>query len=500
MIFLCEQLFHLQNASFYMELEFVHLVVFGVAMMIILQAVYLLRIRKIVVNYWELVDPADIPDVESIRGLLAQNARVGKKRINLQTHILKDKISFILFKELMQNAHENHIGPDFDMVRYLDLTFVMEIIELMEIKTRTWCLFIVAFLVNYGVVSIFDDAAHVEHRRLAATGGPDGRGDFWLTYYIILGWVCVPVTLGLIWVTQSYIPTSILRDPLCPWAQSGKPLADTSLRNLAAALTTVEGRLAAVYEGGIAHQVSKRMKMQQVQRIQQQKLETKMTGGGGGGNIAHAHEGPLHGFLSRIEMVEECIGCLLLFTNFYIVVAVLYYMSAAPWVDLLLMLIPVFITLYYLFPILVKAFVFVKVLCHLDVEVVQQMLEDEFDTECAKKKVSDELIVFCESRTIDQNGVPFTLRMVFAEWDVDQSGTLCRAQLHAGLTSIGIALIKKVQNGSICRVFVHASSPRAEGGREPTGRERPVIRTTTAPSRAISFTLTSHVPIYCCRS
>ena len=84
----------------------------------------LLRIRKIVVNYWELVDPADIPDVESIRGLLAQNARVGKKRINLQTHILKDKISFFLFKELMQNAHENHIGPDFDMVRYLDLTFV----------------------------------------------------------------------------------------------------------------------------------------------------------------------------------------------------------------------------------------------------------------------------------------------------------------------------------------------------------------------------------------
>jgi hypothetical protein len=193
-IFLGEQIFHVQEESYYIELEFAHLAIFCLAVCLIFQAAMLIRARKSIVNYWDTVDPDHITDIESMELLLQAHLEMhkpGAKSTLREQLSLGDQMEFFFFKFLFY-MHCERIEEDFDMVRYLDQCFVIEIVELIHVERVTWVYIIVVLVINWVFVAVMGDDALNLHA------------------FIGFGFVLLSFTSWLVWYIARCLPRRMM--------------------------------------------------------------------------------------------------------------------------------------------------------------------------------------------------------------------------------------------------------------------------------------------------
>jgi hypothetical protein len=182
--------------------EFAHLLIFVLAITLCIQAMFLVWARKHIVEYWDILDPDDISDVQSMELLIVEHkAQMSGNPGLKERKFLRDKMEYFFFKFLFF-AHCERIPNDFDMVWYLDQCFVIEIVGLLEVRRSTWGKMVVALAINFIWTQISQDFAPAKNAFMAFI------------------WVLQVAVIGLLYYVGRVIPLSIIESRDFKWKQA----------------------------------------------------------------------------------------------------------------------------------------------------------------------------------------------------------------------------------------------------------------------------------------
>jgi hypothetical protein len=137
----------LANKEFFLELEFAHLFLFMVAIGIVLQASYLLKVLSLVLDSWEMYGLKGIGAAKQQCAQAIDDPKYKDSIGYIQHYFMRERFAFFIIKYHFLTS--NMLPMDFDFVSYLEKSIIICIIDTVHIDSFYWGCIAVCLWLNW---------------------------------------------------------------------------------------------------------------------------------------------------------------------------------------------------------------------------------------------------------------------------------------------------------------------------------------------------------------